>query len=33
MNVCELTLVVSHPPIGEEQVVQVEPRIEEFYSI
>ena len=25
MNVCELTLAVSHPPTGEEQVVQVEP--------
>jgi hypothetical protein len=25
MNMCELTLAVSHPPIGEEQVVQVEP--------
>jgi hypothetical protein len=31
---CELTLVVSHPPpTGEEQVVQVEPHIEEFDSI
>jgi hypothetical protein len=27
---CELTLAVSHPPIGEEQVVQEEPRGEEF---
>jgi hypothetical protein len=25
MNVCELTLVVSHPPTGEEQVVEEEP--------
>jgi hypothetical protein len=25
MNMCELTLAVSHPPTGEEQVVQVEP--------
>jgi hypothetical protein len=33
MNVCELTLDVSHPPIREEQVVQVEPRIKEFDSI
>jgi hypothetical protein len=35
MNVCELTLAVSHlpPPAGEEQVVQVEPHIEEFDSI
>jgi hypothetical protein len=24
MNICELTLAVSHPPTGEEQVVQVE---------
>jgi hypothetical protein len=30
MNMCELTLAVSHPPTGEEQVVQVEPSIEEF---
>jgi hypothetical protein len=31
MIVCELTLAVSHPPpTGEEQVVQVEPSIEEF---
>jgi hypothetical protein len=29
MNVCELTLAVSHP-IGEEQVVQEEPPNEEF---
>jgi hypothetical protein len=33
MNVCELTLAVSHPPTGEEQVVQVEPLNEEFDSI
>jgi hypothetical protein len=33
MNMCELTLAVSHPPTGEEQVVQVEPCIEEFDSI
>jgi hypothetical protein len=33
MNMCELTLAVSHPPTGEEHVVQVEPRIEEFDSI
>jgi hypothetical protein len=25
MNVCELTLAVSHPPTGEEQVVEEEP--------
>jgi hypothetical protein len=25
MNVCELTLAVSHPPTGEEQVVKEEP--------
>jgi hypothetical protein len=30
MNVCKLTLAVSHPPIGEEQVVQEEPPNEEF---
>jgi hypothetical protein len=30
---CELTLAVSHPPTGEEQVVQEESRIEEFDSI
>jgi hypothetical protein len=30
MNVCELTLAVSHPPTGEEQLVQEEPRGEEF---
>ena len=30
MNVCELTLAVSHPPTGEEQVVQEEPQGEEF---
>ena len=24
MNMCELTLAVSHPPTGEEQVVQDE---------
>jgi hypothetical protein len=30
---CELTLDVSHPPIGEEQVVQEEPLIGEFDSI
>jgi hypothetical protein len=29
---CDLTLAVLHPP-GEEQVVQVEPHIEEFDSI
>jgi hypothetical protein len=33
MNMCELTLDVSHPLNGEEQVVQVEPHIEEFDSI
>jgi hypothetical protein len=27
---CELTLVVSHPPTGEEQVVQEEPQSEEY---
>jgi hypothetical protein len=31
MNVCELTLAVSHPPpTGEEQVVQEEPQGEEY---
>jgi hypothetical protein len=30
MNMCELTLAVSHPPTGEEQVVQEEPHSEEF---
>jgi hypothetical protein len=30
---CELTLAVSHPPTGEEQVVQEEPQVEEFDSI
>jgi hypothetical protein len=33
MNMCELTLSVSHPPKGEEQVVQEEPHDEEFDSI
>jgi hypothetical protein len=27
---CELTLALSHPPTGEEQVVQEEPQGEEF---
>jgi hypothetical protein len=27
---CELTRAVSHPPTGEEQVVQEEPQGEEF---
>jgi hypothetical protein len=30
MIMCELILAVSHPPIGEEQVVQEEPQSEEF---
>jgi hypothetical protein len=30
MIMCELTLAVSHPPTGEEQVVQEEPHGEEF---
>jgi hypothetical protein len=31
MNMCELTLAVSHPPIGEEQVVKEElPNTEAF---
>jgi hypothetical protein len=30
MNVCELTLAVSHPPTGEEQVVLEELQGEEF---
>jgi hypothetical protein len=30
MILCELTLDVSHSPIGEEQVVQEEPHSEEF---
>jgi hypothetical protein len=30
MIMCELTLAVSHPPTGEEQVVQEEPKGEEF---
>jgi hypothetical protein len=33
MNMCELTLAVSHPPIGEEHVARVVPHIEEFDSI
>jgi hypothetical protein len=33
MNMCELTLAVSHPLTGEVQVVQVEPHIEEFNLI
>jgi hypothetical protein len=30
MIMCELTIAVSHPPTGEEQVVQEEPQSEEF---
>jgi hypothetical protein len=30
MIMCELTLAVSHPPTGEEHVVQEEPQGEEF---
>jgi hypothetical protein len=30
MNMCELTLAVSHPLTREEQVVQEEPLNEEF---
>jgi hypothetical protein len=30
MIMCELTLAVSHPTTGEEQVVQEEPHNEEF---
>ena len=30
MNICELTLAVSHPSTGDEQVVQEEPHNEEF---
>jgi hypothetical protein len=33
MNMCELTLAVSHPLTGEEQVVQEESLNEEFDSI
>jgi hypothetical protein len=33
MIMCELTLAVSHPPTGEEQVIQEEPLNEEFDSI
>jgi hypothetical protein len=33
MNMCELTLAISHPPIGEEHVVLEEPHNEEFDSI
>jgi hypothetical protein len=33
MNMCELTLAVSHPPTGEEHVVQEELHSEEFDSI
>jgi hypothetical protein len=33
MNMCELTLVVSHHPTGEEKVVQDESRNEEFNLI
>jgi hypothetical protein len=30
MNMCEITLAISHPLTGEEQVVQEEPLNEEF---
>jgi hypothetical protein len=30
MIMCELTLAVSHPSTGEEQVVQEEPQGEEY---
>jgi hypothetical protein len=30
MNVCELTLAVSHPPTGEEQVAQEKLQGEEY---
>jgi hypothetical protein len=30
MNMCELTLAVSHTLSGEDQVVQEEPQSEEF---
>jgi hypothetical protein len=34
MNMCELTLAVSHPPpTGEVEVAQEEPHNEEFDSI
>jgi hypothetical protein len=33
MNMCEFTLDVSHPSIGEEQMVQEDPHNEEFDSI
>jgi hypothetical protein len=33
MNVCELTLVVSYPPTGEEQVVEEEPPSTEAFDL
>jgi hypothetical protein len=33
MNMCELTLAVSHPSIGEEHVVHKEQHNDEFDSI
>jgi hypothetical protein len=33
MNVCELTLAVSHPPTGEEQVVEEEPPNTEAFDL
>jgi hypothetical protein len=33
MNVCELTLAVSHPPTGEEHVVEEEPPNTEAFDL
>jgi hypothetical protein len=33
MIMCELTLAVSHPPIGEDQVVQEEPPSTEEFDL
>jgi hypothetical protein len=33
MNMCELTLAVSHPPTGEEHVVEEEPPNTEAFDL
>jgi hypothetical protein len=33
MNMCELTLAVSYPPTGEEQVVEEEPPNTEAFDL
>jgi hypothetical protein len=33
MNMCELTLAVSHPPTGEDQVVEEEPPSSEAFDL